>query len=105
MRLSGFAIGALLHSQSTHNSFVDAFSIPRIRSHTTATKNAPHGNDLSIRSLAKLRANTPVVLNSSGGVPEDFDSYEEVYQHPEDGKFKDLSHGEITENESADVYA
>lgn len=83
---------------------MDAFSIPRIRSHTTATKNAPHGNDLSIRSLAKLRANTPVVLNSSGGVPEDFDSYE-VYQHPEDGKFKDLSHGEITENESDDVYA
>jgi hypothetical protein len=68
-------------------------------------KNAPNGNAPSIRSLAKIRANTPVGLKSSGGSPEDFDSYEAVHQHLEDEKFEHVTHGEIFENEAVDLDA
>ncbi|KAL3787846.1 hypothetical protein HJC23_000388, partial [Cyclotella cryptica] len=104
MRFIGFAIGALLHSQPNHKSYVDAFSIPKVRPYTSVAKNAPNGNDVSVRSLAKLRANTPIVSKSSGRFPEDFDSHDEVHQHhPEDVKFKDRTHREIFQDDSINL--
>jgi hypothetical protein len=72
MRFSSFAIGALLHSRSNHNSLVDAFSTPRFRSRTNLKNNISNKNHAAVDSLGKSRTD-PIVLKSFEGSGQDND--------------------------------